>query len=113
MVGKAAMIARQTDVALVRAARKRSRGVALLVPHQRVKTTLARQSVPADSLNFTRRLATLGTLRVLRLQRHPNRSSASVAPLWCLRPYRPAAATTSGKQEHHRDATDTEEGHAP
>src|SRR5208282_4194400 len=46
------MINRQTDVGLVRAALKRSRVVALLGPRQCGKTTLARQFVPADSLNY-------------------------------------------------------------
>ncbi len=46
------MIARQTDVGLVRAALKRSRVVAILGPRQCGKTTLARQFVPADSLNY-------------------------------------------------------------
>jgi predicted AAA+ superfamily ATPase len=46
------MIDRTTDVALVRAALKRSRVVALLGPRQCGKTTLARQFVPADSLNY-------------------------------------------------------------
>ena len=41
-----------TDVELVRAALKRSRIVALLGPRQCGKTTLARQFVPADSLNY-------------------------------------------------------------
>jgi predicted AAA+ superfamily ATPase len=46
------MIARQTDIELVRAALKRSRVVALLGPRQCGKTTLARQFVPAESLNY-------------------------------------------------------------
>jgi uncharacterized protein len=52
MVYNVTMIARQTDVELVRAALKRSRVVALLGPRQCGKTTLARQFVPADSLNY-------------------------------------------------------------
>src|SRR5580692_10688689 len=47
-----AMIDRQTDIALVRTALRRSRVVALLGPRQCGKTTLARQFVPADSLNY-------------------------------------------------------------
>ena len=46
------MITRQADIDLVRAALKRSRIVALLGPRQCGKTTLARQFVPADSLNY-------------------------------------------------------------
>jgi predicted AAA+ superfamily ATPase len=46
------MIARHTDVELVRTALKRSRVVAILGPRQCGKTTLARQFVPADSLNY-------------------------------------------------------------
>jgi hypothetical protein len=46
------MINRKLDVELVRAALKRSRVVALLGPRQCGKTTLARQFVPADSLNY-------------------------------------------------------------
>ncbi len=46
------MIARLTDLALLRAALKRSRVVALLGARQSGKTTLARQFVPADSLNY-------------------------------------------------------------
>ncbi len=46
------MIERKTDVRLVRQALKRSRIVALLGPRQCGKTTLARQFVPADSLNY-------------------------------------------------------------
>ena len=47
-----AMIARESELALVRAALKRSRVVALLGPRQSGKTTLARHLVPADSLNY-------------------------------------------------------------
>ena len=47
-----AMIDRQTDIGLVRNALRRSRVVALLGPRQCGKTTLARQFVPADSLNY-------------------------------------------------------------
>lgn len=46
------MIDRKTDLQLVRAALKRSRIVALLGPRQCGKTTLARQLVPVDSLNY-------------------------------------------------------------
>lgn len=46
------MVDRKTDVGLVRAALKRSRVVALLGPRQCGKTTLARQFVPARSLNY-------------------------------------------------------------
>ncbi|HMQ76282.1 MAG TPA: ATP-binding protein [Flavobacteriales bacterium] len=46
------MIARRADDALVRAALKRSRVVALLGPRQSGKTTLARALVPAGSLNY-------------------------------------------------------------
>lgn len=46
------MIVRESDTALVRAALKRSRVVALLGPRQSGKTTLARRFVPADSLNY-------------------------------------------------------------
>jgi predicted AAA+ superfamily ATPase len=46
------MIDRPTDTRRVRIALKRSRVVALLGPRQCGKTTLARQFVPADSLNY-------------------------------------------------------------
>jgi predicted AAA+ superfamily ATPase len=46
------MIERATDTRLVRDALRRSRVVALLGPRQCGKTTLARQLVPADSLNY-------------------------------------------------------------
>ena len=46
------MIGRGVDISLIRAALKRSRIVALLGPRQCGKTTLARQFVPADSLNY-------------------------------------------------------------
>src|SRR5208282_562587 len=46
------MINRQTDLTLVRAALRRSRVVALLGPRQCGKTTLARQFVAPDSLNY-------------------------------------------------------------
>jgi hypothetical protein len=46
------MIDRASDTALVRTALKRSRVVALLGPRQCGKTTLARQFVPSDSLNY-------------------------------------------------------------
>jgi predicted AAA+ superfamily ATPase len=45
------MIDRKADIRLLRTALKRSRVVALLGPRQCGKTTLARQFVPADSLN--------------------------------------------------------------
>jgi len=46
------VINRKADVALVRAALRRSRMVALLGPRQCGKTTLARQFVSPDSLNY-------------------------------------------------------------
>lgn len=46
------MIDRKTDISLVRMALRRSRVVALLGPRQCGKTTLARQFVPADSVNY-------------------------------------------------------------
>jgi predicted AAA+ superfamily ATPase len=46
------MIDRKSDFELVRTALKRSRVVALLGPRQCGKTTLARQFVRADSLNY-------------------------------------------------------------
>lgn len=46
------MIDRHADISLVRAALRRSRVVALLGPRQCGKTTLARQFVPADSVNY-------------------------------------------------------------
>src|SRR5438552_5472994 len=46
------MIDRKTDIALVRAALRRSRVVALLGPRQCGKTTLARQFVAPNSLNY-------------------------------------------------------------
>jgi hypothetical protein len=46
------MIDRQADVRRVRTALRRSRVVALLGPRQCGKTTLARQFVPADSVNY-------------------------------------------------------------
>src|SRR6266566_4338391 len=46
------MIDRRSDVSLVRAALRRSRVVALLGPRQCGKTTLARQFVAEDSLNY-------------------------------------------------------------
>jgi len=53
------MITRKTDILLVRAALKRSRIVALLGPRQCGKTTLARQFVPSESLNYFACLARL------------------------------------------------------
>src|ERR1700694_3467910 len=52
MVYDRSMIDRKTDALQVRTALKRSRVVALLGPRQCGKTTLARQFVPADSLNY-------------------------------------------------------------
>ncbi len=52
MVRSGAVIDRKTDSGMVRAALKRSRVVALLGPRQCGKTTLARQFVPAESLNY-------------------------------------------------------------
>src|SRR5215470_7296590 len=52
MVHDVGMINRKTDIKLVRIALKRSRVVALLGPRQCGKTTLARQFMPADSLNY-------------------------------------------------------------
>lgn len=52
MVYPAGVIDRKADAELVRTALKRSRVVALLGPRQCGKTTLARQFVPADSLNY-------------------------------------------------------------
>jgi uncharacterized protein len=46
------MIDRKTDIALVRAALKRSRVVALVGPRQCGKTTLAREFLAADNLNY-------------------------------------------------------------
>ncbi|MFN0053219.1 MAG: ATP-binding protein [Planctomycetales bacterium] len=46
------MIDRTTDICAIRTALKRSRVVALLGPRQCGKTTLARQFVPVDSLNY-------------------------------------------------------------
>jgi len=46
------MINRQADIERVRIALRRSRVVALLGPRQCGKTTLARQFVPAESLNY-------------------------------------------------------------
>jgi len=51
MVHDVGMINRKTDIKLVQVALKRSRVVALLGPRQCGKTTLARQFMPADSLN--------------------------------------------------------------
>src|ERR1700688_3651098 len=46
------MINRQIDLAMIRRALRRSRVVALLGPRQCGKTTLARQFVAPDSLNY-------------------------------------------------------------
>jgi hypothetical protein len=82
------VIDRKTDLQRVRTALKRSRVAALLGPRQCGKTTLARQLVPADSLNYfdleeAQSLARLAepdtTLRPLKglvvideIQRRPN-----------------------------------------
>ena len=52
MVYNSPMIDRQSDLALVRTALRRSRVVALLGPRQCGKTTLAREFVPPNSLNY-------------------------------------------------------------
>jgi uncharacterized protein len=52
MVYDRGMIERQIDVSLVRSALRRSRVVALLGPRQCGKTTLARQFIAADSINY-------------------------------------------------------------
>src|ERR1700724_2538173 len=52
MVYDQSMIDRKTATHQVRTALKRSRVVALLGPRQCGKTTLARQFVPADSINY-------------------------------------------------------------
>src|SRR6266705_744658 len=52
MVCSVTMIDRRSDLRLVRTALRRSRIVATLGPRQCGKTTLARQLVPADSLNY-------------------------------------------------------------
>jgi len=52
MVYNCAMIVRMADIVLVRTALRRSRVVALLGPRQCGKTTLAREIVPPDSLNY-------------------------------------------------------------
>ena len=52
MVHHVGVINRKTDIKLVQVALKRSRVVALLGPRQCGKTTLARQFMPADSLNY-------------------------------------------------------------
>jgi uncharacterized protein len=52
MVYDPGMIDRETDISLVRTALRRSRVVALLGPRQCGNSTLARQFVPADSLNY-------------------------------------------------------------
>jgi len=46
------MIDRKTDISMVRSALRRSRVVALFGPRQCGKSTLARQFVPADSVNY-------------------------------------------------------------
>ncbi len=52
MVYHHVMIDRKTDIGLVHTAIRRSRVVALLGPRQCGKTTLARQFVPEDSVNY-------------------------------------------------------------
>lgn len=52
MVYNEGMIGRKTDIELVQSALRRSRIVALLGPRQCGKTTLARQFVAEDSLNY-------------------------------------------------------------
>ena len=52
MVYNCGMIVRMADIVLVRTALRRSRVVALLGPRQCGKTTLAREIVPPDSLNY-------------------------------------------------------------
>ena len=52
MVDNTGVIQQKTDIAHVNTALKRSRVVALLGPRQCGKTTLARQFVPAKSLNY-------------------------------------------------------------
>jgi predicted AAA+ superfamily ATPase len=52
MVYHEAMIERKTDKQRVRVALKRSRAVAILGPRQCGKTTLAREFVPPESLNY-------------------------------------------------------------
>lgn len=52
MVHNAGEIVRRIDLGRVRSALRRSRIVALLGPRQCGKTTLARQFVAADSLNY-------------------------------------------------------------
>ena len=52
MVSIHAVINRNTELGLIRSALNRSRVVALLGPRQCGKTTLAREFVPADSLNY-------------------------------------------------------------
>jgi hypothetical protein len=52
MVYNGGMIVRIADIVMVRTALRRSRVVALLGPRQCGKTTLAREIVPPDSLNY-------------------------------------------------------------
>jgi uncharacterized protein len=52
MIDSASVIQRTLEIALVRAALRRSRVVALVGPRQCGKTTLARQFVAPDSLNY-------------------------------------------------------------
>jgi predicted AAA+ superfamily ATPase len=52
MVYAEGMIDRKTDIEMVKTALRRSRIVAMLGPRQCGKTTLARQFVGADSLNY-------------------------------------------------------------
>jgi hypothetical protein len=52
MVDNLGMVDRKADIRLVRTALKRSRVVVPLGPRQCGETTLARQFVPAKSLNY-------------------------------------------------------------
>ena len=65
MVYYSSMIERQIDIKLIRTALRRSRIVALLGPRQCGKTTLARQFVAPDSVNYFKFLAILMFLRIL------------------------------------------------
>jgi predicted AAA+ superfamily ATPase len=75
------MIDRHSDLRWVRAALKRSRVVALLGPRQSGKTTLARQFVPAESLNYFD--LKLDELRVVYpgSKRYPLAKNVEVVPL--------------------------------
>jgi len=75
------MINRHSDLKWVRTALKRSRVVALLGPRQSGKTTLARQFVPAESLNYFD--LKLDELRVVYPggKRYPLAKNVEVVPL--------------------------------